>query len=170
MKIMADRPMFFERFVKIAASAIGALRRSARALPICAFYLDKLRFNTRFHCKVPAFIPQFPANCCCLRLDPRLLAAQFSRLFWGEQPPFASIGRGGRYSFRALRSQTPNPQRRTVSTSIQTARLKRSAFKDRIDPKLVLSGVTKTDFAGFRSRRFEFAGPARHASSFSSSR
>src|ERR1700746_1979318 len=59
----------------------------------------KLPIITCFRCKVRNIVRQFPANCCCLRRDPRLLASQFSRLFWGEQPPFASIGRGGRYFF-----------------------------------------------------------------------
>src|SRR5438270_7372691 len=76
---------------------------------------------TRFICKVRCFRRHFLAKYCCHRNEPRLLAPQFSRLFWGEQPPFASIGRGGRYSFGDMASpnDVPAPRRhRTGSTAL----------------------------------------------------
>src|SRR5262245_16479311 len=50
-------------------------------------------------------------NCCCGIDQARLLAPQLYKLFWGEQPPFTSIGRGGRYFFGDNRSK------RQLSTS-----------------------------------------------------
>src|SRR5262249_5489760 len=41
----------------------------------------------------------FNIKFCCHQPEARLVASRFSRLFWGEQPPFTSIGRGGRYFF-----------------------------------------------------------------------
>jgi hypothetical protein len=38
----------------------------------------------------------FSDKICCDLMEARLVAPSFSRLFWGEQPPFTPIGRGGR--------------------------------------------------------------------------
>jgi hypothetical protein len=57
------------------------------------------------------------AKICCYPSEARLLTRSFQRLFWGEQPPFTSIGRGGRYFFGVKKSNarrsTPNLQRPT---------------------------------------------------------
>ena len=37
----------------------------------------------------------------------------FGRLFWGEQPPFASFGRGGRYFFALKHDEQPTPRRKS---------------------------------------------------------
>jgi hypothetical protein len=42
-------------------------------------------------------------NFCCGIDQARLLAPQLYKLFWGEQPPFTPIGRGGRYFFGVLK-------------------------------------------------------------------
>jgi hypothetical protein len=36
-------------------------------------------------------------------------STQFFRLFWGEQPPFTPIGRGGRYFFGASKENVQQP-------------------------------------------------------------
>src|SRR5207249_160608 len=38
--------------------------------------------------------------------------SRLSRLFWGEQPPFTPIGRGGRYFFGVELKITPKAERR----------------------------------------------------------
>jgi len=50
---------------------------------------------------------KFLAKICCYHSQARLLTRRFPRLFWGEQPPFTSIGRGGRYFFGGEKSKRP---------------------------------------------------------------
>jgi hypothetical protein len=47
------------------------------------------------------------------------LQRSFPRLFWGEQPPFTSIGRGGRYFFD---DENPNDESRTNDEGGMTKR------------------------------------------------
>jgi hypothetical protein len=48
----------------------------------------------------PTAIKHKLAEICCGAAQARLIAAQIYKLFWGEQPPFTPIGRGGRYFFK----------------------------------------------------------------------
>src|SRR2546430_5177376 len=45
--------------------------------------------------------------------------SDFGRLFWGEQPPFTPIGRGGRYFFGVNQKTTLNVQRPTPNVEVR---------------------------------------------------
>jgi hypothetical protein len=51
------------------------------------------------YCKPAREARKFPQNFVATTRKLGYLPPQFSRLFWGEQPPFTPIGRGGRYFF-----------------------------------------------------------------------
>src|SRR6266480_2833660 len=71
--------------------------RRGVSIPILLF-LSHWSFESR-HFSSFACVIFFHINFCCDQPQARLVASKFSRLFWGEQPPFTPIGRGGRYFF-----------------------------------------------------------------------
>jgi len=57
----------------------------------------------------PRSLEKLHVKFCCHQPQARLVADQgFLRLFWGEQPPFTPIGRGGRYFFGDKNRKKPN--------------------------------------------------------------
>src|SRR6266513_1191158 len=67
------------------------------SIPILLF-LSHWSFESR-HFSSFVCVIFFHINFFCDQPQARLVASKFSRLFWGEQPPFTPIGRGGRYFF-----------------------------------------------------------------------
>src|SRR5438477_3229673 len=77
-------------------------------IPILLF-LSHWSFESR-HFSSFVCVIFFHINFCCDQPQARLVASKFSRLFWGEQPPFTPIGRGGRYFF-GEKKKTSNSER-----------------------------------------------------------
>src|SRR5437762_11687019 len=85
------------------------------SIPILLF-LSHWSFESR-HFSSFVCVIFFHINFCCDQPQARLVASKFSRLFWGEQPPFTPIGRGGRYFFGA-EQKTSNAERSTPNVEV----------------------------------------------------